>query len=424
LKRSLGILATAGLLWLTACGGYKSSSSNNTNANTSTVVAKVKHRVFVTNQFASFGTPSGQIDILDGDKDVIATSTPVLTTVGTFASNPITIALGGIPSYMVVTPDRKTTIAYDTNSATLEFVDNTTETLNSTLSLGDVSPSLVVASDNKTAFASARNTGQVDLLDITGPTLKTQIAVPTAHNLALSHNGKVLLVFSDDSNIVYSIDTTNIDTTTITSTTKPTQITSTTFDHPVYGIFSSDDSKAYILSCGAECGGTTASVSVLDIASGKVTGSTPVSGATIGILDSSGNLYVAGTQNNKNGKLDVVSTSGLTVSKSGIPISDGFHNLMLLASNNRLFVGARTCNNVTSGCLSMVNISAGSAVVDSPKGDVTGFDAVVGRNIVYVAEGGELRIYDTTKDAEVNSITSGTPIDIVGKAIDVKAIDQ
>lgn len=178
------------------------------------------------------------------------------------------------------------------------------------------------------------------------------------------------------------------------------------------------------MSCGAECGGTTARVSVLNVASGTVTASTPVSGATVGLLDSSGNLYVAGTQGNKSGKLDVISTSNLTVSKSGIAIGDGFHTSMALASNSRLFIGARTCNNVTSGCLSMVNIGSGSAVIEGPKGDVTGIQPISGRNIVYVAEGGELRIYDTTKDAEVNSVTSGTPIDIVGKAFNVKAIDQ
>jgi hypothetical protein len=422
LKRSLGILAATGLLLLAACGG--GSNNRNNQPTTSTVLAKVTHRVFLTNQFSSFGTASGKIDILDGDKDVFATSTPVLTTVGTFASNPITIALGGIPSYMVLSPDKKLTIIFDTLSNTLEFVDNANETLTATLALGDVSPSFVIMSDNKTAFAALRNTGQVAMVDITTAKLTTNIAVPTATTLVLSHNGKTLLVFSGDSNTVYSIDPTSIDTATTTSTTKPKQITSSTFDRPVTAIFSSDDSKAYILSCGPECGGTTARVSVLDVASGTVTASTPVSGATVGLLDSSGNLYVAGTQANKNGKLDVVATSNLTVSKSGVAISDGYHTRMELASNNRLFIGARTCNNTTSGCLSIYNISGGTAVVDSAKGDVTGIQALANRNIVYVAEGGELRIYDTTKDAEVNSVTSGTIIDIVGRAFDVKAVDQ
>jgi len=422
LKRLLGILAAAGLLSFVGCGG--GSKSQAANANTSTVLGKVAHRVFVSNQYATFGTASGQINIVDADKDVMATSTPVLTTVGTYAANPIIISLGGIPSYMTLTPDKKTTIVYDTQSSTLDFIDNANETLNAALPLGDVSPSLAVQTDNQTAFAALRNSGQVAVLNITTPALTTNIAVPTAHTVVLSHNGKVLLVFADDSNIVYSIDTTSIDTTTTTSKTVPKQIKSATFDRPVTAIFSSDDSKAYILNCGAECGGTTASVSVLDIASGNVTGNVPVSGATVGVMDSAGTLYVAGTQGNRAGKLDIVSTSNLTVSKSGIPISDGYHTVMSLATNNRLFIGARTCNNVTTGCLSIVNISAGTAVVDGPKGDVTGIQAITNRNVVYVAEGGEFRIYDTTKDAEISSPTSGVPIDIVGKAIDVKAIDQ
>jgi hypothetical protein len=97
---------------------------------------------------------------------------------------------------------------------------------------------------------------------------------------------------------------------------------------------------------------------------------------------------------------------------------------MALGSDNRLFIGARTCNNVTSGCLSIFNTSSGSAVIGTPKGDVTGIQPITGRSVVYVAEGGELRIYDTTKDAETTSVTSHTAIDIVGKAFDVKAIDQ
>jgi hypothetical protein len=423
LKRSLGILAAAGLLWLAGCS-YGSKTNSNTTATTSTLLAQVKHRVFVTNQFSSFGTPSGQVAIIDGDKDVIATSTPVLTTVGTYAANPIAISVGGIPSYMVISPDKTITIIYDTSSNTLEFIQNSTETLNTTLTMGDVTPSLVVMNDNKIAFAALRNTGQVAMIDITVPKLLTTLAVPTAHTVAVSHNGKVVLVFADDSNIVYSIDPTSIDQTTTTSKTVPKQITSATFDRPVNAIFSSDDTKAYILSCGAECGGTTARVSVLDVASGTVTASTTVSGASVGLLDSSGNLFVAGTQNNKAGKLDVVSTSNLTVSKSGIPISDGYHTLMAMGTGNQLFIGARTCNNVTSGCLTMYNVGTGTATIESPKGDVTGIQPLTNRNIVYVAEGGELRIYDTTKNAEVPSTTSNTPIDIVGKAFDIKAIDQ
>src|SRR5206468_8604990 len=106
-----------------------------------------------------------------------------------------------------------------------------------------------------------------------------------------------------------------------------------------------------ILSCGPECGGTTAKVSVLDIASGAVSQTIAVSAATTALLDGT-TLYVAGTQGTT-GKLDVVNVSNMTRTTTGVTISDGFHQVMALASNNRLFIGARTCNNVTTGCLSI-----------------------------------------------------------------------
>ena len=63
----------------------------------------------------------------------------------------------------------------------------------------------------------------------------------------------------------------------------------------MWAIFSDDDSTAYILNCGPECGGTTASVTLLDVNSNLVGPTIPVDAATFGLL--SGNtLYVAGTK--------------------------------------------------------------------------------------------------------------------------------
>jgi hypothetical protein len=120
-----------------------------------------------------------------------------------------------------------------------------------------------------------------------------------------------------------------------------------------------------------------------------------------------------------NGLLDVVDTCTLTVTKAAVPIVDGFHHMMRLANNNRLFIGARTCSNVTSGCLTIFNTSAQTAVIGGPKGEVTGIQPISGTNKVYVGEGGELRIYDTSTDAE-----QALQRDFVGKIIDAAAIDN
>ena len=75
------------------------------------------------------------------------------------------------------------------------------------------------------------------------------------------------------------------------------------FDEAVTGVFSSDGNTAYILNCGPECGGKTASVQAIDVSglpSKSLTTPTPVTlsspipvpGATAGLLNGS-KLYVA-----------------------------------------------------------------------------------------------------------------------------------
>jgi hypothetical protein len=67
-----------------------------------------------------------------------------------------------------------------------------------------------------------------------------------------------------------------------------------------------------------------------------------------------------------------------------------------------------------------LDTAAGTVVVDQAKGFVTGMAPVPNRNIVYVMEGGELRIYDTTTSAEA----AGKLIDITGQAFDIVIVDK
>jgi hypothetical protein len=113
-----------------------------------------------------------------------------------------------------------------------------------------------------------------------------------------------------------------------------------------------------------------------------------------------------------------------------VVITDGYHNRMQMGSNGQLFIGARGCTNVNvsggevRGCLSIVNaagsISQSSVVAPQDNGDVTGMEPIPNRNVVYVCEGGRLRIYDTTTD-QLEKLANG-PV-IVGQAIDVKVVD-
>ena len=377
-------------LFLASCGGGSSSPSS------APTTSQLTKRALVSNEF------SGNIQIVNAATDVLSTHF--------FAS-------GTSPQTMVVSGNKQFTFIFNAGGNVLLKVDNATEAGVTTATLPNYTDSLAVSSDGTKAYAAVRNAssttgtplGVVSFVDYTA-NAHTTVDVPLARRLVLGPSGAKLLVFSDNSDSVTVIDTATKAVTVVGG-----------FDRPVWGVFSSDSTKAFIMNCGPECGGTTASVTELDNLGGVPAPgtNTPVSAATIGLLDGS-NLYVAGTvtTGTGGGRLDVLSTSGLTVTKSGVVINDGYHTTMAI-SNSRVFVGARACSNVAEGCLSVYNSGAGSATIETPKGEVTGMQAISGRLIVYVIEGGELRIYDSSTSTE----KLPSPVDIVGKAWDVKAID-
>jgi hypothetical protein len=226
-----------------------------------------------------------------------------------------------------------------------------------------------------------------------------------------------------------------------------------TFDRPIWAVFNNSNTTAYIMNCGQECGGTGAgacmtftsctTVSVLDVTQTPpaVTASVPVPAATIGLLQGN-SLFVAGTpisaaDNTCAGVTTTAPTCGrLTVIDVGsvtagtpVAITDGYHNKMEMGANAQLFVGSRNCFNVDSGgevrgCLSIVNTSSGvsgaSVIAPPDNGPVTGIAPIPNRNVVYVCEGGKLRIYDTTTDKLEQRTTAPS---ISGQAIDAKVVD-
>jgi DNA-binding beta-propeller fold protein YncE len=262
-------------------------------------------------------------------------------------------------------------------------------------------------------------------------------ALDAASTLVLSPTGGKLLVFGAAGEHVDTLVVIDTAAAKTTPATAATQIGG--FDRPVSAVFSSDGSKAYVLNCGPECGGTAASVTVLDMTANPpvAVSNIPVPAATVGLLNGN-NLFVAGTPGGTPGalagRLSVLDTTALAPPASPVPISDGYHNLMELASNNKLFIGAApTC---TAGCLTIFDTSNGQAAVDGTTGNVTGIAPINGRNVAYVVEDvaagsshcqgqlpclGKLRIYDTT--ASTPTLTP-TQIDVTGKAVDVKYVDQ
>ncbi|MFP5229967.1 MAG: hypothetical protein ACLGXA_20315 [Acidobacteriota bacterium] len=221
------------------------------------------------------------------------------------------------------------------------------------------------------------------------------------------------------------------------------------FDHPVKAVFSPDGTTAYVVNCGPECGGTTASLTTIPITASSInSGSNGASGialvaqSNIAMPNGSNNaifngntLYVAGQQRQPSsglfeGFLTVVNTPANTVAGT-YPISDGMHNRMIFADDNTLWIGSSQCNqgvryqqaqagaNIQFGCITMFNTSTNAATIDSYKGDGTGIADVEGLHKVYTTEGGQVYIYGTKSMATLDNYN----VTLAGTAIDCSYMD-
>jgi hypothetical protein len=228
------------------------------------------------------------------------------------------------------------------------------------------------------------------------------------------------------------------------------------FDRPVKAVFSADGGTAYVLSCGPECGGSTASVSLLPTAplifpTGLESGLLPCNtapctnsqtkpikkilipgGASNALVDST-TMYVAGQQLQADGlfggTLTVVDLASNSA-RSPVSISDGAPGApsrLLLADDNTLWIGMTKCTNgerfahgLPYGCLTMYNTSAKQVVMLLPYiGDATGIAAVTGLHKVYSAQGGQVYINKTTDGSSIDN----QYVTVTGTAYDVAYMD-
>ena len=376
------------------------------------------------------GVPAG-LFVIDASRDLRA---------------PAFVSTSNLPGMLVLAPNKKLTLAYSAADNSVAVVNNTTESSSGAITLPGSTESIAVSPDATRAYAAVNNApvfgqspGAIEVMNLNVGNIPFTIPVPGAHYLAESHNGNRLLVFSDNSDTMTVVATSNVPACTPLCQSPNVVSTITGFNRPVGALFSSDDNTAYVLNCGPECGGQTASIQAVDMTTQNLLGpALPVDAATIGLINGN-TLYVAGTPPPPTapanactgaataatvcGRLDVVNLSSMTVTSSQV-ITDGFHNRIDLSDNGQLFVGARNCTSINNpgtevrGCLSIFNTINPAVVIPPDNGDVTGLQSIKGRNVVYVVENGELRIYDTTTNK-----LGPTQIDISGQAIDVKLVD-
>ncbi|MGC2186729.1 MAG: hypothetical protein WA637_25925 [Terriglobales bacterium] len=432
------LLLAAATAVLVSCGTNYNNNSFGTTPGANPATIKV--HVFVSNPLFPNGTSTAPVlNVVDGQRDLLSTG---VISVGSTSPT---------PGLMVLFPNKRFTLVFSASNNAITVVNNASQGVAQTsggksasITLPGFSESIVVAPDNVTGFAAVSNatvTGQspgvVDVLDLSNDVISAVVPIPGARYLAQSHNGNRLLVFGSRPDTVTILAPSSVGT----GTDPRTDIQSSLFDHPVWGVFSSDDSTAYILNCGPECGGTTASITLLDMNSNLPGPTIPLDAGTTALL--SGNiLYVAGTKPGANtcaasssttlattcGEVSAVDLGLMTVTATAT-ITDGYHNHMAMGANNQLFIGARTCTNIKAssngstpgevrGCLSVLDTSKSTVVVPPVLGDVTGIQPISRRNVVYVVQNGELGIYDTTTDK-----LQTTQVDVIGQAVDVKQVD-
>jgi hypothetical protein len=424
LKKALILVSfvlSVSLLFL-SCGSTPSSSGGGSG---------LKFRAFIS-QDVSAGNVIAGVQIIDAQKDVRAFVAP--------------ISAGARPGLMVVTPNRVQTLVFSDADNRLTLISNGGESASAQVSLPGFTESIVVSPDSLTAYIAVptasvvgQSPGAVEILNLNTGGITGQIAIPAVRFLALGHSGNRLLGFSDNSNAVAVVSF---------GTGNPLVTFVDGFDRPVTAFFSGDDNTAYVVNCGAECGGTQASVQTLDLTTstagvpiGVCTSDVvPVCAASAAVLDGT-TLYLAGTPVPASpcsgqttaatscGLLTVFDLTSLSVTKSSIVITDGYHNRMALGANGQLFIGAHNCTEIippippppdaeVRGCLSIYNTQTFAVVIPPANGDVTGIEPIATRKVVYLVQGGELQIYDTTTDK-----LQTTQIDVSGQVIDVKTVD-
>ncbi len=220
------------------------------------------------------------------------------------------------------------------------------------------------------------------------------------------------------------------------------------FDRPAKALFSADGQSIFVLNCGLECGGTQAGIVTIPVTTSALNGNEsgpagsllvpgkllPIPGGATDAIQNSNTLYVAGQSRLPDdlfsGNLTVVDLPSYTVTRT-YGISDGTHTKMVFADDNTLWIGSQGCQagerfalsqtgqNVPFGCLTMFNTAKNSVLVDAYKGDLTGETSVQLLHKVYVAEGGQVHIYNTVDGSERDN----SNVTVTGTAYDVAYMD-
>jgi hypothetical protein len=462
--RSLfGLLLAVVTLGLTSCGQNLYKFPQFTFANRPIPPSLLANRVMVG---VSFNGSQGSLAILDANRDIRSN---VQDTIKTFS---IAGFSAGFPGQIFNFPEQTRGYVYSDSDASLTIVDYSKESAGASAGTFVPKNTAVALSSTFTLIVAAlQSLGEISVIDnATGRSYFLQL--PNVQNVSINQGGTVIFATVRNSNLLYRVLKLNtnapvppgaIDCQPYNLPVYCVVPVPGTYDRPIGAYFSLDGTTAYVLNCGPECGGTTASVSYLQQGAltidviptstpypSPVTANVPVPGGVTTALSDGTTLYVAGQQLQPDGlfagNLSTISLSTNTVTGK-YSISDGNHSKLLFADDNTLWIGSQYCATgeraklgqnyncltrfdlgaKTASIIPAVTLGSATATVPYPNtdnnlyyyGSLTGLCWVQNKHKVYTAYGGQVHAFNTADGSEINN----TNITVQGTALDVAYMD-
>jgi hypothetical protein len=418
-----------------------------------------------------------------------------------FNGQPASFSIAGFGGALPITiqsmPEEQFAAVYGSGDGSLALADYAGEKTDGTVSgLNGLSSSIFITRNRQYVFAASQGSHGLTVVN-QGLGSSIGLGLPNVSRVSVNPGGSVALAFVQNSNFAYyprqltaaqSLSYAGGPTTwpkaaidcepqaapswCLFQMQSPDHVDATgnyygaplIFDRPTKALFSPDGGTAYILNCGPECGGTTASISIVPVApmifllaqqsgllpcnlpaygtcpntSAAPMANIPIPGGASNALIDSSTMYVVGQQPQVvqgqtlfGGNLTVVNLSNKTTS-APVAISDGqpgATSRMLEADDNTLWIamngcttGVRYATNPVAGygCLTMYNTSTKKVVLLEPYiGDATGIAAVTGLHKIYTAEGGQVYIYSTKDGSSIDNQF----VTVTGTAYDVAYMD-
>lgn len=485
-----GLLIAAATLGLTACGPYYYKFPQFTFANRPIPPSLLANRVMIS--VTANGTTAGSLQIVDAKRDIRS------NVQNTRTSFSVSGYAGGFPNLILSFPAEVSGYVYSSALGDLQRIDYGREAVGTSPGTFPAkSTGLAIPQTFGHIYSAEESTGILGIIDNTTGTSYALI-LPNVFQVVVNQGDTVALAMVRNSNTIYRVIKLNnnafpTSAAAVTSTgaadCEPFNLPvycivpvntgshANAFDRPIGAYFSLDGNAVYVLNCGQECGGTTASVTYLQqgiLNFNNIPTTVPdanpfitqvaVPGGVTAAVSNGTTLYVSGQQLQPDGlfagNLSVINLATNTVTGQ-YSISDGTHTKMLFADDNTLWIGSQFCatgeraaraakqiaanqptdQSANYNCLTRFDMGAKAATIvpavtqggSSPVavgfpntnqnqfyyGDLTGLCWVQSFHKVYTAYGGQVHAFNTADGSEIDNKN----ITVQGTALDVAYMD-